>query len=142
MRVVIDGQLWIGHAGDLDDLRTVAEPEDLAIVDLAIDEPVRPLFRDRIYLRIPLLDGAGNPPIRLKLAVDTVASFLHGHLPTLVACSSGMSRSPAVAAFAIAIARQCTPEEGLSIVNQSAGGDIAPALWNDLIRLFAENHDC
>ncbi len=142
MRVVIDGKLWIGHTGDLDDLRAVAEPEDLAIVDLAIDEPVRPLFRDRIYIRIPLIDGAANPPMRLKLAVDTVASFLHDHVPTLVACSSGMSRSPAVAAFAIATAGQRTPEEGLSVVGETGGCDIAPALWNDLARLFAATHDC
>ncbi|MGE4003732.1 MAG: protein phosphatase [Planctomycetaceae bacterium] len=140
MRTVIPERLWIGNAGDLSEPIIRAEPEDLAIVDLAIDEPVHPTFRDRLYLRIPLIDGSENSPERLRLAVRTVAALLLDQVPICLACSSGMSRSPAIAAYAMALVQKRKPEECLSMIREACGGDVMPVLWNDIADALAAEH--
>ena len=89
-------KLWIGNALEARDLARVLELEIEALVDLAIEEPPASLVRELTYCRIPLLDGAGNPPEKLRLAVETVTSLLRAQTPTLVACGAGMSRSQAL----------------------------------------------
>jgi hypothetical protein len=69
-----------------------------------------------VYLRFPLLDGAGNPPWLLRLAVEAVVSLLRAGVPALVFCSAGMSRTPAIAEGAVARLRGLTFDEGLALV--------------------------
>lgn len=141
MHSILPDQLWIGPSRDLEAFVTLTAPENLAIVDLAIDELVHPRFRDIVYLRIPLIDGPENPTQRLQLAVDAVVSLVRGGIPAVVVCSLGMSRSPAIAAGALARLHSCSPEEALMTVSQAVACDVSPGLWKDLLHLLEENHD-
>ena len=126
-------KLWIGNALEARDLARVLERGIEALVDLAIEEPPASLVRELTYCRIPLLDGAGNPPEKLRLAVETVSSLLRAQTPTLVACGAGMSRSPAIAAVAMATVERANPEEVLQRIVAGFPHDVSPALWQDLI---------
>lgn len=76
-----------------------------------------------------MVDGAGNPDWMLKLACHTVADLLCTEIPTLVYCSAGLSRSPVIAAVAIAIRTNRTLDEALTEVRQAGDLDVSPALW-------------
>jgi protein-tyrosine phosphatase len=123
------GGLLLGTCRDARDLKLVADQGIQAVLDLALDEPPAVLFREVAYLRVPLVDGAGNPPALLRLAVATVERLVREEVPTLLACSNGMSRSPSVVAFALArisgrAAGECLPKGPL---------DVSEGLWHDLI---------
>src|SRR5579864_520702 len=119
MRQIAGFSLWLGHVGDVRDLRAVLASGVLAVVDLALNEPPATVTRELVYCRFPLIDGAGNPPWLLRAAVDCVAHLLHSGTPTLVYCGAGMSRSPCIAAAAIASVRGCSPDEALTWVTKS-----------------------
>ena len=132
MRPVAKSSLWLGHVGDIHDLRAVLAAGILAVVDLALEEPPATVTRELVYCRFPLLDGIGNPPWLLRAAVDCVAGLLHSCTPSLVYCSNGMSRSPAIAAAAIARVRGCSPAEALELVAEPGPADVSPALWAEV----------
>jgi protein-tyrosine phosphatase len=130
MRRVAPYPLWIGTAHDARNLAVIFEHDIQAIVDLAMDEPpIRPP-RELVYLRIPLLDGAGNSPELLRCAVLAVEGCLRENRTTLVACSVGASRSPAIAACALVRYAALSVEQALRVVQP---GDLSPALWTDLL---------
>ena len=131
MRQIHSHALWLGHVGDVRDWRAVFDAGIQAIIDLAGNEAPAIPPRDLIYQRFPLLDGAGNPDWLLKLACYTVADLLCAGVPTLVYCSAGMSRSPTVAAAAIAITITTNRplDEALTLVRQAGDLDVSPALW-------------
>jgi protein-tyrosine phosphatase len=106
-----------------------------AVVDLAASEPPASFPRDIIYCRVPLCDGAENTAAVLQLAVSTTVALVRAKVPTLVACSMGMSRSPAVAAAALAEIENCRPDEVLTRIAKSGPLDVDTALWRDLQRL-------
>jgi protein-tyrosine phosphatase len=114
------------------DLRIVLSTRILAVVDLAIDEPPATVTRDLAYCRFPLVDGIGNPPWLLQATIDCVVSLLRSGTPTLVFCGAGMSRSPCIAAAAIARVRGCSAEEALMEVAKSGAVDVAPGLWAEV----------
>jgi protein-tyrosine phosphatase len=128
MRPVAGFPLWIGHVGDVRDLRTLLSAGILAVIDLALNEPPVRLSRELVYCRFPLIDGAGNPPWLLHAAVDCVAHFLRSGTPTLVYCGAGMSRSPCIAAAAIAAIRGCSADEALMWVANSGAADVMPGV--------------
>lgn len=125
-------QLWIGNALEARDLTRVLELGIEALVDLAIEEPPANLVRELTYCRIPLLDGAGNPPEKLRLAVEIVASLFRAKTPTLIACGAGMSRSPAIAAVAIATVEKANPDVVLQRIVAGFPHDVSPALWREI----------
>ncbi len=134
----IDGySLWLGHVGDIQDLSSVLNNDISVVVDLAINEPIPQLTRELVYIRCPLNDGAGNDPWALRLAVRTVATLLNENVATLVYCSAGMSRTPAIAAAALASAHGLTLPAAIMLVTQDAPSDISPALIGDLQAIFA-----
>lgn len=114
MRIVIADKLWIGNARDARDLKLIHDAGIEAVVDLAANEAPAVLSRDITYCRIPLVDGDGNSAELLRLAVNTTAQLAQDGVPTLVACSHGMSRSPTIVAFAVgATARHhCNGSDG------------------------------
>ena len=128
MRPIPGYNLWLGNTRDGRDSRALLNAGILAVIDLALEEPPAVLVRELTYCRLPLYDGAGNPNWLLRTAVETVATFLRAGTPTLVCCGAGMSRSPAVAAAAIAAIRGCPLAEALPIVMPSGSGDVSPAL--------------
>ncbi len=136
-------RLWLGHAGDCRDVGALADVGIEAVVQVAAEEPGVNLLRDMLTFRIPLVDGAENPPARLRLAVESVARLLKDRIPTLVSCSAGASRSPAIAACALAASENQSPNECLRLVQTFHKTDVSPALWADLMRVTSreDGHD-
>jgi hypothetical protein len=132
VRQVPGYSLWLGHAGDVRDFRGIHAVGIRAIVDLAQNEPPATPGREVVYCRFPLIDGGGNPRWLVRTAVETVAGLLQSQAPTLVCCGAGMSRSPCIAAAAIAQVRGCTAAEAIAIVIQSAPSDVSPGLWAEV----------
>jgi protein-tyrosine phosphatase len=83
-----------------------------------------------------LLDGAGNNLAILRAAIRVTATLLTGGVPTLVTCGGGMSRSPAVAAAALASIQGRPVEEALLNLAHHGPHDVTPGLWTDLKKLI------
>jgi len=128
--------LWLGHAGDCRDPERLSDLDIEAVIQLATEEPPPTLPRDTLFLRIPLHDGSGNHVSRLRLAVEVAAGLLRDRVPTLVCCSAGASRSPAIAACALAVAEEKPASECLRLVQSSHATDLSPGLWHDLLSLL------
>ncbi len=124
--------LWLGNVGDVRDVKGVLNEGIRAIVDLAVNEPVPTLPREIVYCRIPLVDASGNPAELIRTAIHTTASLLREQIPTLVYCSVGASRAPAIAACAVALLRNQTPRDVLASWAGAVPMDVSPALWADL----------
>jgi protein-tyrosine phosphatase len=107
--------LWYGNAGTL---RDVARLYDAGIA--------------AVVFRVPLVDGEGNEPWRLRMAVDVTASLVADCVPTLVCCSNGMSRSPAVIAAALARLDGDSADEQLKRLIAGRAADVSPGLWRDI----------
>ncbi len=101
-------------------------------MDLADNEPMAVLPRDLIHCRFPIFDGGDNERWLLRLAIETVAQLLRANIPTLVACSAGMSRSPSIAAAALALVTRQSPSEALIQCVGTAAADVSPLLWRDV----------
>ena len=129
--------VWIGHGGEAHDFRHLFDVGIEAVVELALEEPSFPPRRDMIACRFPLIDGVGNPPHVLALAVRTVAALITAKVPVLVCCAAGMSRAPAVVAAALAAIHFEPPEECLKRVAAHHPSDVSPGLWSDIIQLAA-----
>src|SRR5262249_54034838 len=79
-----------------------------------------------------------NHPDLLFMAINSVAILLRRQVPTLVCCSAGMSRSPAIAAAAISNLSQSRLEDCLQHVAEKHAADISPGLWRDVVRSYNE----
>jgi hypothetical protein len=139
MRQILPHFLWLGHANDGRDHRRQFELGIRAILQIAAEEPALQPPRELIYCRVPLLDSPGNDAKLLDLAITTLASFLEWRLPTLICCGGGMSRSPAIAAAALAKVQRETPDACLKRVAEHHPADVAPGLWEEVTRLLACN---
>ena len=133
MRKITGYPLWLGHAGDVRDPARLLDAGISAVVCVVQSEPPLALPCELVYCRFPLVDGTGNPEWLLRAAVETVAWLLRMSTPTLVHCSAGISRSPAVAGAALAIARGCSFAEGLMAATESGPSDVSPALWTEIL---------
>ncbi len=133
MREIIPGKLWIANARQARDIRATLSPGVTAVIDLAMEEPPIAFPRDIFYCRFPLLDGTGNPQYVLTACVDTVAKLVEAGRPTVIACSAGMSRSPVIAAAAIAQVKGTSLEAALIKLTEAGPHDISPALLNDVL---------
>ncbi|MGQ0635784.1 MAG: protein-tyrosine phosphatase family protein [Planctomycetaceae bacterium] len=132
MRRLPSHLLWLGNAGDLWNPATILDAEIRAVVDLAANEPFPKLPRDLIFCRFPLLDGAGNDPALLHLAVETVSGLLAAGVPTALCCSNGLSRSPAIAAAVVGLRDRIPLDDALIRVASTAKHDVVPALWQEI----------
>ena len=82
-----------------------------------------------VYCHFPLMDGAQDGRGVLDVAIQTLVSSLRNHVPTLVYCGAGMSRSPAVVAAALSIVEGGSPDEKLLAIVAGQPHDISPQLW-------------
>jgi hypothetical protein len=127
--------LWVGNARDARDIRAVLDAGFRAVVDLAVDEPPLTVTRELLYLRFPLVDGEGNPLWLLSMAVRAVEDLLWHEIPTLVACSGGMSRALVIAAASIGRVSPPAPmDDYLRDLGERGAADVHPALWADVKR--------
>jgi protein-tyrosine phosphatase len=133
MNAIPPYQLWLGHAGDGRDLRQIYAAGIRALVELAAEEAPAPTPRDLIVCRFPLVDGSGNDPAVLGLALRTVAGLLERNIPTLLCCGAGMSRAPAFAAGALALVTGQHPEDCLQQLVAHRPADVMPALWAEIV---------
>ncbi|QDT28883.1 hypothetical protein Enr10x_42290 [Gimesia panareensis] len=138
MREILPQLLWIGNARAARDVTGVLDRGITAVVDPALEEPPISYPRDIVYCRLPILDGEDNQPAVLQTALLTVARFIQGDIPTLVACSGGMSRSPAVVAGALSLVKACPFAEALRQVAATGPCDVAPGLWNEIQHLLEQ----
>lgn len=129
MRQILSNRLWIGHAGDLREPGRFERTGIRALVHVALEERLPTLSRELLYCHFPIVDGAGNASELIDVAVRTTAELIRARIPTLVACSAGMSRSPCIAAGAVALAEGTQPTEALSRVAADQPHDISPGLW-------------
>jgi protein-tyrosine phosphatase len=132
VRRVHPEQLWLGTVADLRRIENVLSEGVKAVVDLALEEPPARLPRDVTYCRFPIIDGAGNPLPMLSAAIDATVALAAAQIPTLVACSAGMSRTPAIAAAALAVIRGSDLDETLKRICQGQAVDVSTGLWSEI----------
>jgi protein-tyrosine phosphatase len=137
----IDGfHLWIGTARDARDIKGVLDAGILAIVDLAMEEPPITPTRELVYLRFPLLDGESNKRWILHAVTSAVEELVRNGIPTLVACSGGMSRSPTVVAAVLARLKDSRAETVLGELQTLGPCDVSPGLWHEMIAAHTDDH--
>jgi hypothetical protein len=129
-------RLWIGHAGEESDFRRLFEAGIRAVITLAVEVAPSAVPREMVACRFPLLDGAGNDAMVLGLAIRTVADLVRAQVPTLLCCDGRVSRSPAVAAAALALAHGRPPAECLQQIAAQHACDVSPALWDEVAALL------
>lgn len=132
MREAITGCLWLGTSLDARNIVAVLRDGIVAVVDLAMEEPLIHFPRDIMYCRIPLVDGSGNRPEIIRAAVDVTASLIDSRVPTLVACGAGMSRSPIIVAAALQRVDGRSLEQGLEDITAGVAHDVSTSLWAEV----------
>jgi hypothetical protein len=130
--------VWLGHIGEGRDYPRLLDAGIRALVQLAAEEPPLQPPRELIYARFPLIEGSGNPADLIELAVESLVMLIRLQVPTLVCCSFGLSRSPAIAAAALALDSHESPEESLKTrVPHRHHSDISPGFWKDVVSYVA-----
>jgi protein-tyrosine phosphatase len=137
MLEIHENLLWIGHALDVREPRPLFDAGIAAVVDLAYEELPAQLPRQLIYCRFPINDGGGNDPTVLRHAVQCVVDLLGSGTRTIVACSAGMSRSPTIAAFALAAHLDQSPDDVVAGIAASKLPEVKSSLWNDVANVFS-----
>jgi protein-tyrosine phosphatase len=100
-----------------------------------MEEAAASFPREIIYCRFPILDGSGNPPALLQVAIRTLAVLFKMNVRTLITCSGGMSRSPAIAAAALCLANGGSADDALKQIAVTGPHDVAPSLWIEVRRI-------
>lgn len=129
MQLVVPELLWTGNSRDARDPRQLLDAGIEAVVDVSYEEEPAVLPRSLTYCRIPLRDGYGNDNWSVRLALQVVSTLIVSEVPTLVACSAGMSRSPCIAVGALAIARRSEPDDELKRLAESRSLGVSSAFW-------------
>ena len=124
-------ELWVGHAGDGRNFRQLHDAGIRAVVQLALEEGPIVTPRELISLRFPLVDGAGNDPPLLILAINAVRTLIDRAIPTLLCCSAGMSRSPVIAAAALSD-DETSFHDQLMAIARNGPHDVSPGLLQDV----------
>lgn len=136
MHEIQSGLLWLGHALDVREPLPLFEAGIAAVVDVAFEEPAPQLPRQLVYCRFPLNDGGGNDPALLLQAVQTLVDVLGSGTPTLVVCSAGMSRSPTIAAFALAAHLSQEADDMIARIADIKTLELNGALSSDVAKVF------
>src|ERR1043165_9475334 len=104
MYEITPNRLWVGNAGDLLKPASLELAGVKAVVQVALAEQIPQLSRELLLAHFPIVDGSGNTRGVIAAALELTTSLIRNKVPTLVCCSGGMSRSPCIAAGALAIA--------------------------------------
>jgi hypothetical protein len=136
VRHIPDYSLWLGHAGDARDRHELLRLGVGAVIDLAVEEPPAVAGHEMVYCRFPLLDGTENAPWLIRAAVEMTATLLRQKVPTLVACSSGVSRAPAIAAAALVRLGRPDLQEAMLYIAQFGQCDVSAGLLQDVVQVM------
>jgi protein-tyrosine phosphatase len=132
MNQILPYLLRVGHGGDCDNVKLLFDEGVRAVVHLAYEDPPIALPRELIVCRLPLIDGPGNRPEILRLAIATVTQLLREQVSVLLCCGSGVSRAPAIAAAALARYTRKPLSECLQEVTRHRHADVHPALYEHI----------
>ncbi len=138
IREIHHDRLFLGNAMDARDLQQLHDLQIAAVVDLAANEPPAQLTRDILYCRIPIIDGDGNSNAIIEFAIRSVATLVEKEFRTLVACSAGMSRSPAITATALSLVTKKPLCDTLAALFSGASHDVSPTLWSSVEMVYNE----
>jgi protein-tyrosine phosphatase len=136
MREILSNRLWIGNVGDSRSAGCLLQAGVAAVINLAAEELSPTLPRSMIYCHFPIMDGVQDEPGILDVAIQTLVLLLKNEVPTLVYCSAGMSRSPALAAAALAILQGGSPDERLKQMVAGQPHDVSPQLWEAVTKAY------
>jgi protein-tyrosine phosphatase len=128
--------LWIGSSGDLNDWRRLYDVGIQAVMHVAYEEPPLRLPHDFVACRFPVIDGDENSATALKLAIATLTHFLDEKFACLVCCQAGLSRSPAIAAAALARTTKRPFTECLDLIRNHHACAVHPGLVSQIQKLF------
>ena len=80
----------------------------------------------------------GNAAELLSAAITTNILLICKQIPSLVACSAGMSRSPMIVAASLALVRGQSPDAVLRELIDGYPHDVSPPLWVDVKNAYDE----
>jgi protein-tyrosine phosphatase len=138
MREILPHKLWLGNSADARNVECLMQTGIAAVMDLAIEQLMPSLPRSLIYCRFPIMDGQQSSQSMLRVAIETLVSLLKKDIPTLVCCSVGMSRSPAIVAGALTIYLGGNPDDRLREIVMGRPHDVSPQLWQDVRCICSE----
>ena len=141
IRAIFEDRLFLGNAMDARDLRSLYENRIAAVLDLAINERPAQLAHEMIYCRFPIMDGDGSSDAMITVAIRCIMLLVETKQRTLIACSAGMSRSPAISAAAIALITKQSPEQCLLDIVTGAPHDVSSTLWSRVKSVYSEMQD-
>lgn len=136
MHEIYPNLLWIGHAFDVREPHALFDARITAVIDVAYEEPLAQIPRQLTYCRFPLNDGGGNDANTLFQVLRTATDLLQSNTRTLIACSAGMSRSPTIAAFALAYHLSKNPDDVIIGIADIKSLELKPELWADTLTAF------
>ena len=137
MDVVAEG-LRVGTAADATDDSLLETHGVTTIVSLTHETP-NPAAQDLTLRSIPLIDGPQNSREQFTKAVEETVAALAADGSVLVHCSAGASRSPTVAATALALAQNMDLEDALQqVADNRAAVDPHEALLRQAARVYTQ----
>lgn len=132
MQQVPGFKLWLGNTYAVGRNTAFDQAQVAALIYLSKEGyPIRPR-RELIHHRFPLVDTSGNSPELLRQAIDTVAGLVRDGVPTLICCTSGFSRSAAIAAAAIAQLQNKDATQTLGGICAALSVDVSWPLWMEI----------
>ena len=137
MDVVAEG-LRVGTAADATDDSLLETHGVTTIVSLTHETP-NPAAQDLTLRSIPLIDGPQNSREQFTKAVEETVAALAADGSVLVHCSAGASRSPTVAATALALAQNMDLEDALQqVADNRAAVDLHEALLRQAAHVYTQ----
>ena len=138
MDAVANG-LFVGTLADAGDTEAVRERGIELLVSLTHGRPESGFPTAVTVRRHSMTDGPRNERAAFRAAVNAVRSGLAAETPVLVHCQSGASRSPAVAATAIAVEQGVELETAFEqVAARRDATDPHPALVRQAASVYAE----
>jgi len=131
--------VFVGTAVDAVDESLVSKQDITTILSLTHDTPADGFPTDVAVHNVPLVDGPQNDLRAFRSAVDRLLTQLRANETVLVHCAAGSSRSPAVAATAIALDEEIDLEDAFQrVVDRRVGADPHLALIRQSARVYTD----
>jgi len=141
MDEVADG-LFVGTVDDAGATEKLRKRGITTIVSVIRGEPTDGYPADVTVVNVPMIDGPQNDLEQFQRAVKHVLSVFANDGSVLVHCSAGASRSPAVAATALALAAEIGLEAAFGQVStRRKAVDPHDALVRQAARVYTTHRD-
>lgn len=132
--------LFVGTVEDAGSPSRLGRHDVTTIVSLTHRGPDAGFPSDVTVVEVPMTDGPRNEATKLERAVDELASRLDAGETVLVHCSAGASRSPAVAATALALERGIGLDTAFDqVTDRRSEADPHDALVRQAARVYTDS---